>query len=130
LFFAKVPLIWNQSYQSFLSKDNKIALAHINGEYVGKMVDAFIEYKMPSNGEDRMYLYLKTPTENYYYFGYQQGILSVISNNPKFNQVITGMKKKELTVKGVDGTAVEIQLAGEEVPQLFVRRAQAGKTKN
>jgi hypothetical protein len=129
LFFAKVPLVWNQEYQSFLSKDPKIALAHINSEFVGKMIEAHIECKMPSNGEDRMYIYLKTPTDNYYYFGFANGILSVISNNPKFNQVITGMKKKELTLKGVDGEPVEIQLAGEEVPSLFVRRAQAGKEK-
>ncbi|MBX2890398.1 MAG: hypothetical protein KF734_05685 [Saprospiraceae bacterium] len=41
------PVIWNDEYQSFLSLEDRIPLVALNGELFGKVLNIFVEYKMP-----------------------------------------------------------------------------------
>lgn len=46
-----------------------------------------------------LYIYLKMSNENFYFFGYQQGVLSVTSNNEKFNDEVLALKEKDRIFK-------------------------------
>ena len=39
---------------------------------------------MPGSGDDRLYIYLKSPGETFYFFGFKQGILNIASSSPRF----------------------------------------------
>jgi len=125
--FGKMDMKWDPDYQSFVSKKDQIGLISIAGEEVNVMVKAFIEFKMPSNGDDRLYIYLKSPSDTYYFFGYKGGILNIVSNNTKFNDLVINAKKKERILKMPDGEVVELQYVEPSTAERFVRRAQASK---
>lgn len=125
--FSKIPMKWNAEYQSFISMEDKNALASINGEPVNRMLETYVEFKMPSNDDDRLYIYLKSPSELFYFFGYKQGILSVTSNNPAFMEELAGMKSKERIIKMDDGNTYEIQDVDAGSARLFVNRVKAAR---
>jgi hypothetical protein len=125
--FGKMPMKWDPDYQSFVSQKDQVGLISIAGEEVNVTIKAFIEFKMPSNGDDRLYIYLKSPSDTYYFFGYKGGILNVVSNNTKFNDLVINAKKKDRILKMPDGEVVELQYVEPSTAERFVRRARAAK---
>ena len=126
-FFSKMPMVWNAEYRSFLSKENKIGLGSINGVMYHKMVEGYVEMKMSKDSDRRLYIYLKSPGGDFYFFDYKLGILSVVSSNETFNQAVTGMKKKQKTKKMADGELFEIVLGEMGKAKMFVQRVKAGR---
>ncbi|PJF33289.1 MAG: hypothetical protein CUN57_02565, partial [Phototrophicales bacterium] len=97
----------------------------INGEPIQKMLECYIECRMPTNDDDRLYIYIKTTSELVYFFGYKQGILSVTSNNPTFMDALGGLKDKDLVMKMPDGETFEIMPVEFSDARLFLRRVEA-----
>jgi hypothetical protein len=118
----KVQVKWNSELQSFITTKEKINVASAGYDVINRQYTAYMEVRMPSNEDDRLYFYIKSPAETFYFFGYKQGILSVTSNNPKFMEVLAGMKGKELQIKDKDGNGIEIQAVEENSATQFVSR--------
>ena len=77
---------------------------------------------MPSNEDDRVYLYFKTSNDIYYFFGYQKGILSITTNNSRAEEEFNKLKPKD-KIKSLGGdNTVEIQWVEGGTADLFVRR--------
>lgn len=108
LLFSYLPMKWNAELQSFITTRDIVSLASVNGEKVNKQVRAYVEFKMPSNEEDRVYIYINSPTDYVYFFAYIKGVMNMFSNNPKFMEVLGTLKKDELKKKFGDET-YEIQ---------------------
>ena len=125
--FSRLKLKWDSEYQSFIGTEPTTGLVSIGGESVNRMVNCFIEFRMPSNDDDRLYIYLKSPSEQFYFFGYKQGILNITSNNPAFMTALETMKPKDRIFKMPDGETYEIQPLDETEATRFVRRIQAAK---
>ncbi len=126
-FFSNLKMDWNSEYQSFISSGKKLGLGSINGEPINRQIEGYVEFKMPTNEDDRVYIYLKSPSEYYYFFGYKQGIMSATSNNEKFNEALLNLKKKETTIKMDDGEFYEIAPVNQGTAQMFVNRIRAAK---
>ncbi|MEL7377324.1 MAG: hypothetical protein AAFN65_10225, partial [Bacteroidota bacterium] len=120
--FSKLEMEWVEDYQSFVSKADKTGLVSINGETINKMLEIKVEFKMPAAGDDRMYIYVKSPSELYYFFGYNDGILNVCSNNTSFMQEIYDMKPRDLVLKMDDGETYEILPVELSTANAFLRR--------
>lgn len=125
--FSKLKLKWDTEYQSFINTDPNTGLVSIAGENLDQMVTGYVEFRMPGNEDDRLYVYVKAPSGNFYFFGYKQGILNVTSDNEAFMGALSGMKTKDLTLKMPDGENFEIQPLDENEALRFVRRIQAAK---
>lgn len=123
--FDKVPMTWDMDYQSFVSTNNKIGLMAIGGETINAEVEAYVEVKMPTNEDDRLYFYVKSPSQSFYFFGYKQGILNIFSNNPRFMEALLGMKAKDLVTKTPDGETYEIAPVDEGTALAFLNRIKA-----
>jgi len=119
--FSHLPLKWIPEQQSFISFRDKIAVGSIQGEAINRWFSAVVEVRMPGNGDDSMSIYLKSPSDFYYFFNYKKGILSIASNNPKFNEELDGMKEKERMIKK-DGETFEIQAVTTSSAQMFLNR--------
>jgi len=122
--FSKVPMKWNQEYQSFVSTEEKLPLASMGGDMVNRMLTCYIEARMPFDDDDRLYIYLKSPSRNYYFFGFRQGIMNVVSNSDEFNEIVASLKSKQRIVKMDDGNTYEIQLVEKSTASTFLARAQ------
>jgi hypothetical protein len=127
--FSKIPMKWDAEYQSFVSKENKIGVVSVDGEPLNKVLEAYVEYKMPTNEDDRLYIYIKSPSELFYFFGFKQGIMSMTSNNPEFMDALGGMKSKELITKMDDGNTYEMQAVDVGSARLFLNRVKAAQQK-
>ncbi|MEM9990762.1 MAG: hypothetical protein AAF738_03305, partial [Bacteroidota bacterium] len=125
--FSNLPMRWDADYQSFVTTGNKIGLASIKGKLFNYTYKGYVEFKMPTNEDDRLYIYLESPGGSFYYFGFKQGILSLTSSNEDFLKEVEGLKSKELVRKMDDGETYEIQLVAPSVANMFVNRAKAAQ---
>ncbi len=124
--FSQLPMKWHQDYQSFVSTKKNNGLTSINGESLNKTIECYVELKMPSTADDdRLYVYLKSPSGLFYFFGFKQGILSITSNNTVFMQQLEGIKEKDRITKMSDGETFEIQPVEPSSASLFLRRITA-----
>jgi hypothetical protein len=122
-------VIWNEEYQSFVSTEERFPLIAVNGEPINKVLTIYTEYKMPSGGDDRFYLYIKASADLWYFFGYQAGVLNVVSSSTRFNDVLAGLKTKQTQIKMPDGELYEIVLANPSLANTFVGRVKEGRQK-
>ena len=118
---SKVALKWNAELQSFVSSAKKVEVQSILNVPFNKQFTALVEFKMPSNEDDRVYLYFKTANDMFYFFGYQKGILSIASSNTRAEEEFNKLKPKDKT-KTIGETSVEIQWVESGTADLFVRR--------
>ncbi len=125
--FAKLPLKWNPDYQSFVTQGSRIGLSTIQGQLFNHVYTGYVEFRMPSNGDDRLYIYLESASGNGYYYGYNQGILSVTSTNTQFMDAADELKAKDVVLKMKDGETYEIQIVNPSQATLFVNRAKAAQ---
>ncbi len=126
MMFGRTPMKWDFDYQSFVSLKERNFLISFNGNKVGRGLKSYIEYKMPSNNDDRLYVLLVAPNEYYYFFGYKQGILNVVSNNQRFNDAVEGLKDKEKKFGKGDET-YELQLVDPSSATSFINRIKAAQ---
>lgn len=125
-FLPKVALNWNPELQSFVSQGDRLPMASIKGEMLNRYVRGHMELRMPSNEDDRLYIYLKSGSESFYFFGYRGGILSITSNNPGFMDAAAKLKAKELVLKMPEDKVYEIQFVGPETAELWLKRIKDG----
>ena len=122
VFFSKLNMKWFPEYQSFMTVTKKNVLGAFAGKPVNKSIRSYVEIKMPSNEDDRVYIYFKLPNDNFYFFGYQGGVLSTCSNNEVFNNTVEKMKSKEFTFKMGKKRIYVVEPVNPLTAQLFVKR--------
>jgi hypothetical protein len=127
--FSRIPMRWNQELQSCVSYGSKADLNSIAGININKKITAWIEFKMPSNNNDCIYVYIKTANDFFYFFGFSKGILSLTSNNPKMEEEFNKIKPKERNIKADDGTVIEMQWDDVARGEMFARRVQNAQGK-
>jgi hypothetical protein len=118
---------WNPEYSSFISSDDKMPLITVGGEQINKVLTTYVEYRMPGNEDDRFYLFIEITPELWYFFGYQGGVLNVASSDTKFNDLLIGMKPKDLQVKMSDGELYEVVAGNPGTAKAFVNRVKEGR---
>lgn len=122
LLFSKIPMKWNAETQSFISNVKKVDLNSVTGININKQIAAYVEFRMPSNEDDRVYVYLKTSNDYFYFFGYQRGILSITSNNQRIEEEFNKIKPKERILKMSDNQPFEMQWVENGTAEMFLRR--------
>ena len=124
--FANLPMTWNVQNQSFMTTQQKVGLTSIDGANINSMVQTYIEFIMPTNEDDRLYMYVKSPSQLWYFFGFKQseGVMEVCSNNTRFNDELAGLKDKDRIFKMDDDGVYEILEVSPSRAQAFVRRVQ------
>ena len=119
-------MAWDPDYQSFVTRKALVGLGGINGTMINKEIECYVEFKMPSNGDDRVYIYIKSPSGYFYFFSYRDGIMGAVSDNTRFNDILRGLKSKEAIKKMPDGGQYEIQNLEPNSANRFLTRARAG----
>ena len=123
--FTDMKMKWNTDYQSFVSTEPLSGLASVAGRAVSRRFETYLEVKMTTGGDDRIYLFLRTPGETYYFFGFKDGILNIVSNNNTFMDGLRSVKPKDLVLLMDDGLTYEILEVTPGTAQTFLRRVQS-----
>ncbi len=123
--FSDLRMRWSTDYQSFVSTETLNGMASIGGQAVNKRIESYAEVKMTTGGEDRLYLFIKSPSETFYFFGFKDGILNVVSNNNSFMSALRDLKPKDVVLEMDDGQTYEILEVTPGTAQTFLRRAKA-----
>ena len=122
--FTDLAMKWNADYQSWVSTQAATGIASIGGQAVSRRIQTYLEVKMTTGGEDRLYLYIKSPSETYYFFGFKDGILNVVTNNNRFMNELRDTKAKELVLEMDDGQTYEILEVTPGTAATFLRRIE------
>jgi len=125
LIFSKLNMKYLPEYQSFMTISKQNVLGSFDGKPVNKQIRSYVEIKMPGNEDDRFYIYIKLPNNNFYFFGYQGGVLSTCSNNPQFEQTAEKMKAKEFKFKKGKNEYYVVELVNPLTADLFVKRVNS-----
>jgi len=120
--FGEMQLTWDEELQSFISHKEKAGLVSLGGEPVNKMLETYVQCRMPYDENDRLTLYVKSPSGSFFYFEYQDGALTTVSDNVEYNDLVENLKKKERSKKMDDGEFFEIQLADYSRANIFLNR--------
>ncbi|MFM2267649.1 MAG: hypothetical protein RL757_1090 [Bacteroidota bacterium] len=127
--FPRIPVRWDKDEQAFITTGKKIDVHSIAGLQLNKQLTGFVMFKMPSNEDDRVYVYLKSANDYVYFFGYQRGVLEITTNNQRVEEEFKKMKPKEKILKMADGETVEVQWADYGRAEIFARRITAAASK-
>jgi hypothetical protein len=127
--FSNLKLKWDQDNQSFVSAGERVGINYIMGNNFNKQIKAYIEVRMPKNGDDRLYIHLESEAGTFYFFGYNQGVLSITSNDDKFNQSLLSLKGKDLIKKLDDGSQYEMTYVEPSTAKAFISRALAAQSR-
>ncbi len=127
ILFGQMPLKWVPEYQSFVTTREQHGVVSMNSQMLNRNFESHAEFKVMANGDNRMYIYLKAPSGTFYFFAYKDGILSTVSSNEKYNEMVEGLKKKEQSVKLKGGETYEIQRVNQGSANSFVARVKAAK---
>lgn len=119
-FFGNAPMEWNPDRYSLVSKKG-IALTYIGDRAFHKRLNAYLEVRM-SRSRDELNLYIESPSGDFYYFNYQNRVLSVVSSKPSFNDTVLALKKKEVQFKMPDGENYEVKPTGVNAAKFFLDR--------
>jgi hypothetical protein len=103
--FSDLKLQWNPQYNSFNSI-GKLGLSNIGEMDINAKIEGYIEIiKNPIVG-DEMYVFFELSNETWYYMGFKEGQMGLISSEESFNNLIAakdkGKKAKDYSVISVD----------------------------
>lgn len=102
---SDLKMKWNPEINSFYSV-GKIGISNIGESDVNAMISGYLEIKKNPLSGDEVYLFLEVSGENWYYLGYKDGEMGVISSNDSFNKLVAekdkGAKNKDYKVISID----------------------------
>ena len=93
--FSDLQLVWSPKQNTYRSV-GKLGISNIGETDINAKVDGYVEIRKNPVGGDEMYIFLELSGENWYYMGYKEGEMGIISSDDSFNALVTkGEKKKE-----------------------------------
>ncbi|MCU0325601.1 MAG: hypothetical protein MUF45_10170 [Spirosomaceae bacterium] len=103
--FSDLKLQWNPQYNTF-SSVGKLGMSNIGEMDINARIEGYVEViKNPIAG-DEMYVFIELSGENWYYLGYKEGQMGLISSDDAFNNLISAKdkskKSKDYSVIAVD----------------------------
>lgn len=98
LILTNVNMVYDSTTLSIRSK-GKFGVSFAGTRYVNRMVDGFIEFGVRRTG-DYFNIYIETQKDpekgnRWYYFTYTKGNMRVLSSDPTFNDMISGLKESK-----------------------------------
>jgi hypothetical protein len=112
ILISEVNLTWDQTTKSYKSK-GPITLAYIGSKGIHKKIEGYLE--LGERGlRDFFKFYIKAGSEDWYYFQYQNNILSILSTYEKFNNSLRELDIEKRKTKSEDNKLFVFQLGGSK----------------
>ena len=120
-YFPQLRLDWDRRLASFISP-HKISLNNIIGHKIDRMVPGIVEIKPHSLG-DEINVYIHISKDKFYFFTYRRGVMSIISSDLEFNNLISTSPRRLSNRKGTSETGpFRYQIGNLKQMQKFLNR--------
>ncbi len=130
---GRQSVTWNKEYTSFFTLEDRIPLISVAGQPINKSLNVMVQYKMPNTGDDALGIYIKPSAELWYLFVYQNtdegGALSITSGSARFNELLAGLKGKDIKMKMANGKTLEVVPVDPAEGPKFVNKVRNGRLK-
>ncbi len=122
LFLSQVNLKWNSSLGSYVS-EGPIGVGSMGKAAINKLIYGKIELRKGRRG-DQLNMYLELDPMHWYFFNYNQNVISAYSSNSDFNNAISSIKSDKREQKTDKGKFI-FQPADANAKTIFLRRVMA-----
>lgn len=92
--FSNLDLVWSPMLNAYHSI-GKLGVSNIGEFDINANIDGYVEIRKNAVGSDEVYIFLDLPGENWYYLGYKEGQMGIISSDDAFNTLITAKSDKK-----------------------------------
>ncbi len=99
LFISEVKMKWSPKHKTW-HNTAKLGISHILRNDINAKLDGFIEIKEDDTGADVLSLFLQAAPGIWYYFGYSEGQMVMLSSNPEFNEAIQAKSQPDKSRSG------------------------------
>lgn len=123
IFLSDLKLEWTPKTSSYRYK-GFISVSNITGYNINKQVYGYIEF-IKKRGGDQFNLYLEPSEGNWYFFTYRNGVMSTLSSNMDYNNIVRDTKPEKRELKGK--TPYEYNAGTENQKRNFVRSFEGSK---
>ncbi len=120
LLITNVEMKYDKTSRSFISV-GKIGLGAIAKNELYRQVPGNIQIKKQKGG-DILTIYFELDPNSWYYFTYFKGVMSAVSSNPEFNNIIKEMKPKDRKQDVKEGPAYQFNLCSPVKRDQFLRK--------
>lgn len=120
ILISNVEMKYDKTSRSFVSV-GKIGLAAIAKNELYRQVPGNIQIKKQKGG-DILTIYFELDPNSWYYFTYFKGVMSAVSSNPEFNNIIKEMKPKDRKQDVKEGPSYQFNLCSPVKRDQFLRK--------
>lgn len=94
--FSDLQLMWAPKQNAYRSV-GKLGISNIGEADINAKVDGYLEIKKNPITGDEVYIFLELSSENWYYMGYKEGEMGVVSSDDAFNALVGAKGEKKGT---------------------------------
>lgn len=120
IFIGDVQMTYNSKTRSFLST-GPVGVANLYKSEIYRYVNGFVQFKKQKAG-DVLDMYFEIDPGTWYYFNYYKGVMSVISSNQAFNNIIKDLKSKDKKKEVDKGPSYQFNLTSVTKRDQFVKK--------
>lgn len=93
--FSDLQLAWEPKQNAYRSV-GKLGISNIGETDINAKVDGYVEIRKNPVTGDEVYVFIELSPESWYYMGYKEGEMGIISSDDAFNALVTkGERKKD-----------------------------------
>jgi hypothetical protein len=123
LFLNDVKFRYDKKSKSYLSFD-KIGIGNIYKDELNRYVPGLIQIKKQRSG-DIITIYFELDQSTWYYFSYYKGVMTAVSSNKEFNDIIKEMDPKKRKMKVDKGPSYQFTFANPLKKDQFLKKLKA-----
>ncbi len=120
MFINHVKLKYDKVSKSFVS-EGKIGIGNLYKNEYNRYVPGIIQIKKQKAG-DILNIYIEPDQSTWYYFSYYKGVMSVVSSNQEFNNIIRDVKPKSRKLEVEKGPSYQYTTASPSKKDQFLKK--------
>ena len=94
LVLSNVSLRWSDDNSAFYSV-GKIGVSNVGGVDINATLDGYLELRKNPGSNDELFVYLEASPDVWYYFGFRQDQLGLVSSDGSFNNAVNAQTKQK-----------------------------------
>ncbi|MGZ3930565.1 MAG: hypothetical protein ACXVPQ_05440 [Bacteroidia bacterium] len=120
-FFNDLNFRYDAKQKSFITEGN-IGLGNILKTEINRYVSGAIKIDKMRSGGDKLTIYIEADPNTWYYFEFYKGLMSAVSSNQVFNNIIKDLKPKSRKMEVEKGPSYQFNIANPQKRIIFLQK--------
>ncbi len=128
-FFNDLKFRYNPELKSFLT-EGKLGLGNILKTEINRYIDGAIKIEKMRSGGDKITIYIEADPNTWYYFEFYKGLMSAVSSNQNFNNIIKELKPKNRKQEVEKGPSFQFNICSPQKRTIFLSKIKQAEDPN